>query len=105
MNKKSRKTLKYLGNEKRIKTLMKKKTFFIIFEGLSFARNCLRPESVPLNCYRDPQYYGLCKEESGKACVLVLTHFNSFPVRYPINYITNLFQKFHFPIEVAFNSL
>ena len=28
---------------------MKQKAFFIIFKGLSVAKNCLRPESVPLN--------------------------------------------------------
>ena len=27
---------------------MKQKTFFIIFKGLSVAKNCLRPESEPL---------------------------------------------------------
>ena len=29
---------------------MKHKAFFIIFEGLSVAKNCLRPESVSLIC-------------------------------------------------------
>ena len=27
---------------------LKQKAFFIIFKGLSIAKNCLRPESVPL---------------------------------------------------------
>ena len=27
---------------------MKQKTFFMIFKGLSVAKNCLRPESEPL---------------------------------------------------------
>ena len=27
---------------------VKQKTFFIIFKGLSVAKNCLRPESAPL---------------------------------------------------------
>ena len=30
---------------------MKQKVFFIIFKELSHARNCLRPESAPLNSY------------------------------------------------------
>ena len=28
---------------------VKEKTFFIIFKGLSVAKNCLRPESAPLS--------------------------------------------------------
>ena len=28
---------------------LKQKAFFIIFKGLSIAKNCLRPESAPLN--------------------------------------------------------
>ena len=35
---------------------MKEKVFFIIFKELSHARNCLRPESAPLNSYI---YFGL----------------------------------------------
>ena len=46
MTKKSRQ-LKYLENEKSF--LGETKTFFIIFKGLSVAKNYLRPESAPLN--------------------------------------------------------
>ena len=38
---------------------IKCKTFFIIFEGLSVARNCLRPETGPLNILANlSQYLG-----------------------------------------------
>ena len=47
MHKKSRQNLKYLENEK---SLVKgeKKTFFIIFKGLSVVKNFSRPYSAPL---------------------------------------------------------
>ena len=41
--KKSRQKLKYLENEKSF--WRKKNAFFIVFTGLSVAKNCLRPES------------------------------------------------------------
>ena len=52
MTKKSRQ-FKYLNifkklNILRTKRAFQKKAFFIIFKGLSFAKNCLRPESAPL---------------------------------------------------------
>ena len=47
MNKKSWQKLKYLENEKGF--WVEKKHFFIIFKGLSVAKNCLKPESAPLN--------------------------------------------------------
>ena len=47
MTKKTRQKLKYLKNEKSFRD--EKKAFFIIFKELSVAKNCLRPESVPLN--------------------------------------------------------
>ena len=46
MTKKSRQKLKYLENEKSF--LGEIKSIFIIFKGLSAAKNCLRPDSVPL---------------------------------------------------------
>ena len=46
MTKKSRQKHKYLENEKSF--LGEIKSFFIIFKGLSVAKNCLRPESAPL---------------------------------------------------------
>ena len=33
--------------------MVKEKTFFIIFKGLSVAKNCLIPESVPLMYFPD----------------------------------------------------
>ena len=47
MTKKSRQKLKYLENGKSFQGEIK--AFFIIFKGLSVAKNCLRPESAPLN--------------------------------------------------------
>ena len=44
--KKSGEKIKYLKNKKSFSNEMKKT--FIICKGLSVARNCLRPESVPL---------------------------------------------------------
>ena len=38
---------------------MKSKTFSIDFKGLSVAKNCLRPESAPLN-YKSPPPLSLC---------------------------------------------
>ena len=46
--KKSRQKLKYLESEKSFKDEIKK-VVFIILKGLSNAKNCLRPESAPLN--------------------------------------------------------
>ena len=46
MTKKSRQKHKYLENEKSF--LGEIKSFFIIFKGLSVAKNCLRPESAPI---------------------------------------------------------
>ena len=46
MNKKSRQKLKYLENEKSF--LGEIKAFFIIFKGLSVAKNYLRTESASL---------------------------------------------------------
>ena len=46
MTKKSRQNLKYLEKKKSFE--MKSKVFFIIFKGLSIAKNCLRSESAPL---------------------------------------------------------
>ena len=46
MTKKSRQKFKYLENEKSFK--VKQKAFFIIFQGFSIAKNCLRLESAPL---------------------------------------------------------
>ena len=46
MTKKSRQKLKYLRTKRAF--YVKQKSFFIIFKGLSFAKNCLRPESAPL---------------------------------------------------------
>ena len=58
---------------------MKHKAFFIIFEGLSVAKNCLRPESVSLICrysvfgkhclakvFEITPRGGLCETYSGK---------------------------------------
>ena len=45
MNKKSRQKFKYLQNEK---SLLDEIAFFIDFQGLSAAKNCLRLEIVPL---------------------------------------------------------
>ena len=47
MTKKSTQKLKYLANKKAFEVTQK--AFFIIFKELSVAKNCLRPESVPLN--------------------------------------------------------
>ena len=44
MTKKARQKIKYLEN-------MKEKAFFIIFKGLSIAKNCLRRESAPLRIF------------------------------------------------------
>ena len=46
MTKKLRQTFKYLENEKIFQGEIK--SFFIIFKGISFAKNCHRPESAPL---------------------------------------------------------
>ena len=48
MTKKSRQKFKYLENEKSFYGEVKS-MFLIIFEGLSVAKNSLKPESVPLN--------------------------------------------------------
>ena len=48
MTKTSRQTFKYPENGK---SLLDKKAFFISFKGLSVAKNCLRPESVPLKAF------------------------------------------------------
>ena len=45
MGKKSRQKFKYLENEKSFQDEIK--TFFFNFEGLSVAKNCLRPETAP----------------------------------------------------------
>ena len=45
MTKTSRQKLKYIEKEK---SFLKYEAFFIIFKGLSFAKNCLRPKSAPL---------------------------------------------------------
>ena len=47
MTKKSRQKLKYLEKEKSFNGEIKK-TFFILFKGLSVAKNCFRPENAPL---------------------------------------------------------
>ena len=47
MTKESRQKLNILRTKKVFD--MKQKTFYIIFKGLSVAKNCLRPESAPLN--------------------------------------------------------
>ena len=46
ITKKSRRKLKYLDKAKRFQK-KKKKKFFIIFKGVSVAKNCFRHESVP----------------------------------------------------------
>ena len=46
MTKSQDKNLKILRTKRAFK--VKEKAFFIIFKGLSVAKNCLRPESVPL---------------------------------------------------------
>ena len=46
MTQKSRQKLKYLENEKSIQGEIQR--FFMIFKGLSYAKNCLGPESVHL---------------------------------------------------------
>ena len=51
MIKKSRQKLKYLENENRT-FKAKQKAFFINFQGLSVAKNCLRPESAALKVFR-----------------------------------------------------
>ena len=38
---------------------VKQKTFFIIFKALSVAKNCLRPESAPLNQLREEVNFNL----------------------------------------------
>ena len=47
MTKNSRQELRYLENKKSFE--VKLKAFFIIFKWLAIAKNCLRPESTPLN--------------------------------------------------------
>ena len=47
MIKKSTQKLKYLENKKNF--WGKIKNIFLFFKGLSAAKNCLRPESAPLN--------------------------------------------------------
>ena len=47
MTKKSRQKSKYLENEKSFWGEIK--SIFIIFKGLSVAKNCFRPKSAPLN--------------------------------------------------------
>ena len=44
MTKKPEQKFKYLENEKSFKAEIK--SFFVIFKGLSVAKNCLRPESA-----------------------------------------------------------
>ena len=46
MTKKSRQKLKYLENEMNFRGEIK--SILMIFEGFSFAKNCLRPESATL---------------------------------------------------------
>ena len=48
MAKTSRSKFKHLQSKKRA-FKVKQKAFFIIFKGISFAKYCLRPESVPLS--------------------------------------------------------
>ena len=53
MTKKTRQKLKISWEQKEL-LRWNKKAFFIILKGLSVAKNCLRPESVPLkikNCF------------------------------------------------------
>ena len=47
MTKKSRQKYKYFENKKSF--YVEYKPFFIIFNKLSVAKNCLRPESAPSN--------------------------------------------------------
>ena len=58
MTKNSEQKLKYLKNKKSFK--VKKKTFFIIFNESSGARNCLKPESAPLKLM---YVQNLCKKK------------------------------------------
>ena len=51
MTKKSREKIEYLENEKSIWGGIILKTFFIIFKGLSIAKNCLRPERASLTWF------------------------------------------------------
>ena len=53
MTKKSRQKLKILATKRAFE--VKQKAFFIIFKGLSFAKSCLRPESVSLNIVHNDQ--------------------------------------------------
>ena len=49
MTKDSRQKLNILRTKRAFD--MKQKKIFIIFKGLSVAKNCLRPESAPLNLH------------------------------------------------------
>ena len=50
MTKKSRQKLNILKTKRAFE--VKKKAFFIIFKGLSVAKNCLRSESAPITLFR-----------------------------------------------------
>ena len=60
MNKKSRQKLQYLENGKSF--LGEINIIFHPFKGLSVAKNCLRPESVPLTLFVGWILFAICQE-------------------------------------------
>ena len=103
MTKKSRKTFKYLDNEKSIKNTDETKTIFHQVFHLPKILSDLKLLLWIVTKIRN--IIASVKRSGGKPAYWFWHILVALLLDIQYNYKANLFQKFHFPIEVVFNSL